>query len=542
MWISFIELTNYKLFEETTRFDFKPITILTGPNNSGKSSLLQAVISVLCSQQNGKRYMNEFVLNNEYLRLGNFARMVSKGDKRKKIKIAIPVDWRRVSSSITDVISEYIIEYTLACQKSSDEGAEVDKITVYAMSTGQLHKILHFKRINNFESDADFPDDENWDIYHDISFLFSKWKLMNNISDNVLLLEYFDQTGTKILPENIAILSIKEMELFKTYLNGPVFTYNLEHFISNYNDFSNFEILFTLYANNDETKINFISEIKLFDLFATNIELSLFGEHFLKYLYTELVPQIFNIKTSRQYYFSSALTSQVLQNRVINLDEVQLTSLKEAFKNLRFSAYNKSLGLGKELHDFVTKWIIDFEIGEEIKINYIDQSHFTIDIIRNNTQIPLVDLGVGYRNIIGILLVTIATRFVNDGFFKSKLLYSSVPLILEEPEMNLHPKLQSKLADLLIEISEVYKIQLIIETHSEYLIRKMQWHVAKGNFAAGEMLIYYFNSPEGTLGERFKKIEVLENGSLSESFGSGFYDEATNWRFELHKIQSQQNN
>jgi len=38
-----IELTNFRIFKEPTAFEFAPITILVGANNSGKSTLIKAI-------------------------------------------------------------------------------------------------------------------------------------------------------------------------------------------------------------------------------------------------------------------------------------------------------------------------------------------------------------------------------------------------------------------------------------------------------------------------------------------------------------------
>jgi len=35
-----------------------------------------------------------------------------------------------------------------------------------------------------------------------------------------------------------------------------------------------------------------------------------------------------------------------------------------------------------------------------------------------------------------------------------------------------------------------------------------------------------------------KKIEILKDGSLSDDFGTGFFDEALNLEFELLKIKN----
>jgi len=116
----------------------------------------------------------------------------------------------------------------------------------------------------------------------------------------------------------------------------------------------------------------------------------------------------------------------------------------------------------------------------------------------------------------------------------------------EEPETNLHPKLQSSLADIFVNATkrQLYKNMFIIETHSEYLIRKLQYLTAKGTLKPEDVIIYYFNHPDNIPeGEKhIKKITIKNDGSLSDDFGKGFYDEATTWKFELTKLRNEQGN
>lgn len=103
-------------------------------------------------------------------------------------------------------------------------------------------------------------------------------------------------------------------------------------------------------------------------------------------------------------------------------------------------------------------------------------------------------------------------------------------LFIEEPEVSLHPSLQSKLADVFKIASKEDGIQLVIETHSEYLIRKLQYLTAKGELNKGDVAIYYFSDPKTCKDpkERVFRIDIEEDGSLSRPFGSGFYDETNN--------------
>jgi predicted ATPase len=122
-------------------------------------------------------------------------------------------------------------------------------------------------------------------------------------------------------------------------------------------------------------------------------------------------------------------------------------------------------------------------------------------------------------------------------------LFPSSILIIEEPESNFHPKLQSKLAEFFIDASSKFNMKFIIETHSEYFIRKLQYWVARKIIRSNDIGIYYF--PERTTSKeqnKIRKIHILNDGSLDDDFGPGFFDEATNWQWEMMRLKNSQNN
>ena len=108
----------------------------------------------------------------------------------------------------------------------------------------------------------------------------------------------------------------------------------------------------------------------------------------------------------------------------------------------------------------------------------------------------------------------------------------------------MHPALQSKLADFFVEVNQKFNIQIIVETHSEYLIRKLQFLTGKGDLTAGATYIYYFYHPANIPKDetQVKKININRNDNLSDNFGKGFFDEADNIALELFLINQNQNN
>ena len=84
--------------------------------------------------------------------------------------------------------------------------------------------------------------------------------------------------------------------------------------------------------------------------------------------------------------------------------------------------------------------------------------------LKNEHELHLSQLGYGITQLLPIIL-----QIAVSG---------AKVMIVEEPESNLHPALQSKLADMFAEAGNDLGIQFIIETHSEYFIRRFQLLIA----------------------------------------------------------------
>lgn len=187
-------------------------------------------------------------------------------------------------------------------------------------------------------------------------------------------------------------------------------------------------------------------------------------------------------------------------------------------------------------YPFLKKWLNKFDIADDIDIE-LDKTgeKISIYIIRGKKKTLVNDMGYGISQLLPILLkFTFSFISGNDLYGRKKL------IIIEEPETNLHPRLQSLLADFFIDFQKETGHRLIIETHSEYLIRKMQYLVAKNSYDRKDILLYYFRDPKNLIkGEmQVRKISIQEDGTLSKDFGPGFFDEALNWKFELMKLKN----
>lgn len=201
---------------------------------------------------------------------------------------------------------------------------------------------------------------------------------------------------------------------------------------------------------------------------------------------------------------------------------------------------------------FIEKWIKEFEIGDRISYDRVSNVGTYIWIQKGTWKVNLIDVGYGVTPFLSLLLNIVSA--VNERSYSSKKnidlqnLSNSFGIIentivIEEPEINLHPKLQSKLADFFWDAHETFNVNFIIETHSEYLIRKFQYLTAKGDLETDDTVLHYIGNSEASKRQQDKQqvrtIHIKPNGQLTEPFGSGFTDESSRWIKEMFVLPNQ---
>lgn len=83
VYLQDIKFTNFKCFEETQNLEFGKLTLLTGANSTGKSSLMYGILGVLQS----KNFPLELSPNGSYVQMGNFLELVFKHKSDKTVGI-----------------------------------------------------------------------------------------------------------------------------------------------------------------------------------------------------------------------------------------------------------------------------------------------------------------------------------------------------------------------------------------------------------------------------------------------------------------------
>jgi len=167
------------------------------------------------------------------------------------------------------------------------------------------------------------------------------------------------------------------------------------------------------------------------------------------------------------------------------------------------------------LKEAVINWLKYIGVAENIETEIL-QGGFTLKVntpgLKDSSD--LTNVGVGVSQVIPIVTMCLLAK-------------EGSTLIIEQPELHLHPKMQTKLTDFFVAISQSGK-QCIIETHSEHIINALRYKVAKTTSPkdeklANDMQIYFVKKDEkGTL---FESITIDKYAYISE-WPEDFFDEA----------------
>ncbi|CAH7255648.1 MULTISPECIES: DUF3696 domain-containing protein [Vibrio] len=144
-----------------------------------------------------------------------------------------------------------------------------------------------------------------------------------------------------------------------------------------------------------------------------------------------------------------------------------------------------------------------------------DQGKFGYELkVKTNSSKSPQDLnhvGVGVSQVIPVVMQCLLSE-KNDI------------LIFEQPELHLHPKIQAKLCDLFIAMSLIGR-QLVIETHSEYIINRLRYRIAQGfNDELNDNISIKFVTNNGKRSV-FEEIQVSKYGAI-KNWPKDFFDQS----------------
>ena len=148
----------------------------------------------------------------------------------------------------------------------------------------------------------------------------------------------------------------------------------------------------------------------------------------------------------------------------------------------------KKGGKYKTLEEVVAYWLKHLGLIQDFFIAEISPGsslyEVKVQVDRASEPVSLVDVGFGVSQILPVLVLV---YYVPEDSI----------IIMEQPEIHLHPSAQSGLADVLLQVAHHRKLSIIVESHSEHLLRRFQRRVAEGQYEAQDIKLYFCDRAKG---------------------------------------------
>lgn len=172
-------------------------------------------------------------------------------------------------------------------------------------------------------------------------------------------------------------------------------------------------------------------------------------------------------------------------------------------------------GKDTSIEERISTWLEKMDLAYSFQLvprGNLDDNNYEVRFQRSpsSAKVTLADMGHGVADLFPLL---VHCCYVPEGS----------TLILEQPGIHLHPKAQADLADLFLEVIKERNLQILIESHSEHLLNRLQRRVAEEKIAADQTALYFCQHINGA--SKIDRLEMDEFGNITNWPENFFGDE-----------------
>ena len=213
----------------------------------------------------------------------------------------------------------------------------------------------------------------------------------------------------------------------------------------------------------------------------------------------------------RHYHWSGTKRDDVGQRGEHTVDAI-LAATRDK-KTVRLKPKGPGVKL-KGFQEAIAWWLKELNLIDHFHVEEVgEKTNLYRAMVRTSPSAPLtalVDVGFGVSQVLPALVLL---YYVPEG----------ATVLMEQPEIHLHPAVQSGLADLILRVAEVRNVQIIVESHSEHLLRRLQRRVADEQASAEDVKLYFVSSRRGRA--QAADLRLNEYGEIENWPANFFGDE-----------------
>lgn len=515
-----INIKNYKAFKEVY-IPFKPITILLGANSIGKSSIIQLLLLLKqTAKEDNRSYKSVLRLYGDYVNIGEPINLFH------KLKTDLPIELKLHAKSID--LQKYFIRLNDRFK------AELEDVLWYFPIQNEEYKELrdrrligkldlmdYFKRFKEVYNDDKLNEAliDKYSLYRDESNIINVAEILkeSNNEKTCRIIEFLSSLSKNIITDSFEFTFKIQYISNKLYVSEVSISSNEKYILSlfHYNS--------KVYIRSDFMEINSteMDEITSFffrsDPIFTCIHigeqgfkgLSTLSRHVLSIFEYALSELKSSFNTNRINYVSPL---RAHPKRYYMLDKANVNDTLDTYDG---DAIAEVLRDKPTIKTRVNHWLKNF--GFSVDVEEFKEVIHHLKVNQNNLNLNIKDVGFGISQVLPVII---------QGFLSSN---NSLTMV-EQPEIHLHPKMQADLSDLFIEIVKGKKFKkLVIETHSEYLLRRLRRRIAENkDITFEDVAICVFYMEKEAQISQVKILDIKDKGYFEwpkEFYGGELYND-----------------
>ena len=152
----------------------------------------------------------------------------------------------------------------------------------------------------------------------------------------------------------------------------------------------------------------------------------------------------------------------------------------------------------------VAQWLKQLGLIESFDLRPIAENRREYELrVRqtpNSPEVLITEVGFGVSQILPVLTIC---YYAPEGS----------TIILEQPEIHLHPAVQAGLADVFVDVIKNRGVQIILESHSEHLLYRLQRRMAEEKLVPEDVALYFTHMENGE--SKLDELKLDEYGNIS---------------------------
>lgn len=513
-----INLKHYKAFDDVT-IPIRPLTILLGANSVGKSAITQMLMLLhQTAEERGSSYASALKIYGQYVNIGAFENLFKQKDTEKPFCLNLVFKSSSLGNEIRGLKSKFVEDFKDLCRyfplknlwELKDES--VDNKKNFSAFVNKFFELINKKGADEYKPYIEYllqdrlgiPKKEVRQATH--SNIMNTYGMLDylekNIEDDIFKLSYeisLNKEKNKLYIDKVTFYIGDDKQLISFLKNKQGLILGSDIFTIKSEDHS---IICQSFVNN-KTIFDCIKKEERDDTDSTTA---------LSFALCKLLRRIMNQVTDclSEYKINYVSPLRAHPKRYYMLDKAKMTI---SLDTLDGDAITEVLKENKEVKNNVNNWLSKF--GFEVNVEEFKEVVHHLNVTQNDLNLDITDVGFGISQVLPIII---------QGFLSIE---NSITII-EQPEIHLHPIMQADLGDLFIDIVTSSKKKLLIETHSEYLLKRIRRRISEGKISPGMVSICLFHAKTDEKDAWVETLDIGEKGNFEwpeEFYGGELYND-----------------